>query len=537
MRRASAIRPASLVTTLLLAAGLLGWAPASLSAAPLRAGVFVGSNAGVFGEEDLFYAPDDALKVYRAFLGFGALDARLAFLLRDVSRAEVLRAVDELRERVALVAAHGGGRGVECVFYYSGHGGSDGLHLDGETLPYDELHRRLDALGCSLLVVILDACHSGALFRVEDLRLKGFTFTDEEFRVQVYDTRQGAVYITSAAESEFSQERDGLRGSVFTYHLVHGLLGAADANGDARVTLGEAYEFASRGTVRDTFDSARGLQVPAYRYDVRGSHDVVLTEVGGARRRVVPPAGTAGTLTFMDEEQGIVWGDFAASEAALVPPGGYLVRLSATDGSRSLARCTVDAAGAASWGAFAPLAEGDDPLKGQRSRHRAHLRLTGGAMLSPDATVGRHVSFGGELAFTIDNLGYAPLYAGVALRVQGGSRDEAAFDVRYEASSAVLLGHALLGLQYRFSRLFELAGEVRLGGGYAWLKRELPARERATSGALLDVGGGVLATWWLGGGMGLVLPAVDASALTSERGGRLHTTLGVGLTAGIRLLF
>lgn len=526
---------------LLLAALLLGAlgvsAPPAAAAAPLRAGVFVGTNVGVFGEEDLFYAPDDALKVYRAFLGLGGLDERLAFLLRDAGRAELLRALDELRDRVALVAAHGGGQPVECVFYYSGHGGSDGLHLDGATLPYDELHRRLDGLGCGLLVVVLDACHSGALFRVEELRLKGFSFSAAEFRVQVYDSREGAVYITSAAESEFSQEKDSLRGSVFTYHLVHGLLGAADANHDARVTLGEAYEFASRGTVRDTFDSGRGLQVPAYRYDVRGSHDVVLTELTGGRRPVAAPPGTAGTLTFMDEASGIIWGDFAAGEAVRVPPGTYLVRLTAADGARSLARCTVAPGGAATWGDFAPLAEGDDPLKGDRTRHRLELRLTGGALLSPDPTIGRGASYGGELAVTLDNLGYAPLYAGVALRVQGGAREEAAFDLRFDASTTALLGHALIGLKHRFSRLFELAGEVRLGGGYAWLERELPAGERATSGALVDAGAGVLATWWLGGGLGLVLPSVDASALTYERGGRLHTTLNVGLGAGIRLLF
>ena len=51
---------------------------------------------------------------------------------------------------------------------------------------------------------------------------------------------QGLALLTSSAANEDAQESDALKGSFFTHHFVSALLGAADADGDGKVTLEEA---------------------------------------------------------------------------------------------------------------------------------------------------------------------------------------------------------------------------------------------------------------------------------------------------------
>jgi uncharacterized caspase-like protein len=77
---------------------------------------------------------------------------------------------------------------------------------------------------------------------------------------------------------ESSQESDRLRGSFFSHHLVNALRGAADRNGDGRITLAEAYEYTHAQTLRASVQTV-SLQHPTYAYDVKGSGDPLLTTV------------------------------------------------------------------------------------------------------------------------------------------------------------------------------------------------------------------------------------------------------------------
>src|SRR5216684_1201361 len=87
---------------------------------------------------------------------------------------------------------------------------------------------------------------------------------------------EGAVFLTSSSASEDSQESDDIKGSFFTHALVSGLLGAADENGDGRVTLDEAYRYAYEATLRASSRAWAGVQHPTFEYEVRGMGDVVL---------------------------------------------------------------------------------------------------------------------------------------------------------------------------------------------------------------------------------------------------------------------
>ena len=79
-------------------------------------------------------------------------------------------------------------------------------------------------------------------------------------QAQAASTRpHGLVLIASSSADEESQESDEIGASFFTHYLASGLLGDADASGDGKVTLSEAYAYAYARTVGETPTAYRGL--------------------------------------------------------------------------------------------------------------------------------------------------------------------------------------------------------------------------------------------------------------------------------------
>src|SRR5262249_57593428 len=108
-------------------------------------------------------------------------------------------------------------------------------------------------------------------------RVKGGTPVPPfDIRLEERVAGEGAVFLTSSSASEDSQESDEIKGSFFSHALISGLLGAADENGDGKVTLDEAYRYAYEATLRASSRSMAGIQHPTFEYDVRGMGDVVL---------------------------------------------------------------------------------------------------------------------------------------------------------------------------------------------------------------------------------------------------------------------
>jgi uncharacterized caspase-like protein len=54
------------------------------------------------------------------------------------------------------------------------------------------------------------------------------------------------VVLTASKASEVSEEREDLGHGVFTYYLLEGLKGKADADKDGIVTVDEAYAYVSK---------------------------------------------------------------------------------------------------------------------------------------------------------------------------------------------------------------------------------------------------------------------------------------------------
>ena len=225
--------------------------PLSVSAATTRIAVVVGSNAGADGERPLRYAEDDAGKMARVLHELGGVAADDLFLLQG-------RPVGELRATLALARAK-----VEdahrvpdqrtmLLFYFSGHSDGESIEVGAGRLPYSELKRLLRDTGAEVRVAIVDSCRSGALLTSKGGRPgPGF-----QIRMSNDLASTGQVLFTSSAADELALESGELRGSFFTHHLLSGLRGAADASGDGRVTLAEAYQYAYARTVSGTTDTA-----------------------------------------------------------------------------------------------------------------------------------------------------------------------------------------------------------------------------------------------------------------------------------------
>lgn len=272
----------------LLVAGVVAAAPAA--SAEERFAVVIGANAGWANDKPLRHAESDAEHVRDVLVELGGFAADRVHLLRDPDTAEV-RAL--LRRMSGWLRANRGD--TLLFFYYSGHADERHLHLRGEPLSHEELYGVLrDAPGRVRLGVV-DACRSGSIVEAKGGKPVA------SFASQVVDELEvnGLALLTSSGADELSQERRALAGSVFTHHLVSGLRGAADANEDGRVTLPEAYQHAYQRTEADTA-ATPVPQRPAFRYELKGQGEVVLTWPERASATLVLPRAEGERYVVVD---------------------------------------------------------------------------------------------------------------------------------------------------------------------------------------------------------------------------------------------
>lgn len=158
------------------------------------------------------------------------------------------------------------------IIYYAGHGApeaeasaSDEDGLEKYVVPYDadpkdlyttalpmrEVETIFHRLAAERVIFINDSCYSGAT--------AGRTFATASRRAVVSDSflnrlssGRGRVVLTASKASEVSEEREDLGHGVFTYYLLEGLRGKADADGDGIITVDEAYTYVSKQVAEAT---------------------------------------------------------------------------------------------------------------------------------------------------------------------------------------------------------------------------------------------------------------------------------------------
>ena len=263
-----------------------------------RFALVVGSNFGGSGTQDLRYAANDAEGVSSILTQIGGIKNEDSLLLMNPSRDSLglsFSHLGALMKRNANPAAR-----VELLFYYSGHSDEQGLLLYGDHFTYQALKEAVSDLPADVHMVILDSCFSGTF-----TRLKGGSI-QPPFLFDTANVSSGHAYLTSSTDTEDSQESDAIKSSFFTYALLTGLRGAADANNDGKVTLNEAYQYAFDETIVRTTETALGVQHPAYSINLTGIGNIVLTDIRNYSSRLVMEKGFSGKLYIRDAAENLV---------------------------------------------------------------------------------------------------------------------------------------------------------------------------------------------------------------------------------------
>lgn len=238
------------------------------------------------GQTPLRYVDADADRVVSVLSELGGIDHRHVLRVRKATPASL---------RAALATAESALRGDPdsvLVVYFSGHAEESGLLLGKDRFEYQELRNLLTSSAVRTRVVLLDACRSGGALASKG----GHPASAFDVRSLRSETVSGAAIIAASTASEQAQESSRIEGSFFTHHLVSGLRGAADQNGDGRVTLAESYAYAYTQTLSSTSTTLLGPQHPSYQYDLAGAGELVLTELGRAQATLSLPAGSPGDL-------------------------------------------------------------------------------------------------------------------------------------------------------------------------------------------------------------------------------------------------
>ncbi len=219
---------------------------------------------------DLRFADKDA----EAFANFlrspagGSLDGDHLKVLTNgqATAGRIAEALDGLIEQAK--------EGDQVIIYFSGHGDVEGkkisqpgfllcwdspsrVYMGGGTYSLAFLQEVVSTLSLqnkARVTVITDACHAGKL---AGSQIGGAQLTAANLARQF----SNEVKILSCQPNEFSLEGEqwgGGRG-IFSYHLVDGLFGLADRNGDGSVTLGELDRYLED---KVTAEAAPQSQVP-----------------------------------------------------------------------------------------------------------------------------------------------------------------------------------------------------------------------------------------------------------------------------------
>ncbi len=158
------------------------------------------------------------------------------------------------------------------IIYFAGHGATekdvlspDGDGLEKYLLPYDvdpqdlyasalpmrEISHIFYRIQSERIIFIADSCYSGASGG-RTISLSGIRANISDAFLDRIAGGKGTVIMTASGANEVSAEDEKLQHGVFTYYLLEGLSGAADADQDGLVTVAEAYRYVSTHVPRAT---------------------------------------------------------------------------------------------------------------------------------------------------------------------------------------------------------------------------------------------------------------------------------------------
>jgi len=236
----------------------------------------------------LRYSVSDAESLFQILVGPGGFRKEHVLLITD--KTEKTPTLRNIKWALGTFLARSAKKDDTVLIFFAGHGAPEidqrGVERDGlakylipsdadpddlysTALPMDEMQTIFGRVEAERMVVFLDACYSGAA--------GGRTFSSKKTRAANLDDQflerltrsKGRAIITASRPSEVSIELPELRHGIFTYYLVQGLKGAADANKDGIVTIQELYEYVEQ-QVSAKSRSVGGNQHPVMKGELEG---------------------------------------------------------------------------------------------------------------------------------------------------------------------------------------------------------------------------------------------------------------------------
>lgn len=435
----------------LLLCALLSVAAPGFARAAGRKILIIGSDVGLREEDPLRHAVEDAHRMASVLTDLAGSDAPDVRLLVNPTVEAVLRALDSLAAPPRASDA--------VLVYFSGHGDQSALHLAGESLPLDRLRQALASGDAPLKIIIIDAC------RTTDRRAKGLK-VDTSFAVALpggAGQYRGQVMLLASGPGEAAQESARLGGGVFTHFLVSGLRGAADRDGDRRVTLGEAYDFAHGRTLARSVAQTGTAQRPEMQLALEGSGPLVLTWLDPARSRLRLPALADAHFYIYEKGSNVLsaeaWGRADGETTVALPSGRFVVHRQLGP-SHGVTEVAVPFGGEArlSGAKFADVTAEEALARGGRMNVlRSSLALVAGAVLDGEQDPGaaasaRYLRAGSDLLWG----------AGVGASSAGGrnvynrvtvQRLDVAAIVGWQHAASRVSAYALGELTARFERM------------------------------------------------------------------------------------
>lgn len=374
-----------------------------------RHALVVGHNTGLRGDEALRFAESDARRMGQVLTELSDVAPRDLRVLLGPSATEFKTALAQLAPAV--------GPDDQLIVYLSGHASDGRLHLGGTVLLMSELRALLDSIPAGVVLLVLDTCASGSMTKKGIRAAPG----SDPVLIEEAPAIRGRVIIGASVAEGVAQESDQLGGSIFTQHLIAGLRGAADVSRDGRVTLQEAYAYASQRTLDSTFEAQR----PTFSFQLAGERDLVLSEVGRGRSRLRLEFSEPGEWLLSSVDGGSVLSKFVKASGPMtlaVEAGTYRLQGVTAAGGR-MALVTIPESGTVSLSTSDLRATELGPIARKGTRPAWELGV--GVQSGPAAAVkSAGLLTGGEVGLRrLRALG--PLFLGVGVRYRLGAMTEA----------------------------------------------------------------------------------------------------------------
>ncbi len=260
---------------------------------------------------------------------------------KQATKSAILNNLTWLRDRVATDPE------ATVIVYYSGHGWleqtSDRYYLvphdfdaydwRDTALPADDFNQALQAIKAKRLLVILDCCHAAGMASAKDKaelpRLpKGIIPTaDPKGMLDALQQGEGRVVFTSCRGKEKSWVRPDNAMSVYTYHLIEALQGAASQAGATEVTVFDLANHLGK-TVPTTAAAMKQQQTP--RFEMRDTERFAIALLQGGKglpsggwdaMQTTTPAAKPQTQVLASGERSVAIGG-NASDSTIVTGSG-----------------------------------------------------------------------------------------------------------------------------------------------------------------------------------------------------------------------